>query len=78
MKKMFMCLSFCLAITGCASSNIMSESEVLALVAELRTLNCSDLALRQSEYQALWTAGHLVAGSRTRIAEAEFNRRCKK
>ena len=77
MKKMFLSLSFCLAIAGCASPKGMSESEVLAFAAEMRTLSCSDLAVRKSEYHALWSAGHDIGRIRAHIADPEFNKRCK-
>lgn len=78
MKKMFTSLSFFLVIAGCASSTrTMSESEVLAFTAEMRSLSCSDLALRKSEYHALWSAGHNSGRIRALIADPEFNKRCK-
>jgi hypothetical protein len=79
MKKMLLSLSFCLVIAGCASSTrTMSESEVLAFAAEMRSLSCSDLAVRKSEYHALWSAGHDIGRIRAHIADPEFNKRCKK
>lgn len=69
---------FLLSIAGCASSSkTMSESEVLAFAAEMRTLSCSDLAVRKSEYHALWSAGHATGRIRALIADPEFNKRCK-
>jgi len=78
MKKVLLSLSFCLAIAGCSTPSRMSESEVLAFVAEMRTLNCNDLALRKSEYRALWTAGVQNGANRSIIADREFDSRCKK
>jgi hypothetical protein len=79
MKKMLFSLSFCLVITGCASSTrTMSESEVLAFTAEMRTLSCSDLELRKSEYHALWSANHDIGRIRYGVADRELNKRCKK
>jgi hypothetical protein len=78
MKKMLLGLLFFLSIAGCSTPNRMSESEVLAFVAEMRTLTCTDLALRKSEYRALWTAGVQNGANRSIIADREFDSRCKK